>query len=100
MSCPAVRGSSAAQRQAGRLFKPRAAAWRPDTATRRATLESAFAAVAACLALLTAQFGPKALGAELAAFVDVSGPSWLVPEMYLPQVTDADWTPVFYPGLA
>jgi hypothetical protein len=34
------------------------------------TLEIAFAAVAACLALFTAQFGPDALGAQLATCLD------------------------------
>jgi hypothetical protein len=66
----------------------------------RGTLEHAFAAVAACLALLVAQFGPIALGAELGSYVSIGSPTWAVGEMYMPRVTEADWTPISYPGLA
>jgi len=66
----------------------------------RGTLEHAFAAVSACLALLVAQFGPMALGAELSGYLDVRPPAWSVSEMYISRVTEADWTPKPYPSLA
>jgi hypothetical protein len=65
----------------------------------RGTLEHTISAVSACLALLTAQFGPVALGAELSGYVSVTGPDWPIEEMYIPRVTEADWTPVHHPGL-
>jgi hypothetical protein len=63
----------------------------------RGTLRHAFEAVSACIALLVAQFGPAALSAELSGFVAVTVPHWPVGEMYLPRVTEADWTPVNHP---
>ena len=66
----------------------------------RGTLEQAFAAVSACLSLLVAQFGPTALGAELTGYVNVRPPVWSVSEMYISRITDADWMPVSFPGLA
>lgn len=66
----------------------------------RGTLQDAFAAVSACLSLLVAQFGPVALGAELASYVTVSPPSWPIPDMYIPRMTEADWTPMPHQSLA
>ena len=65
----------------------------------RGTLKLAFTAVSACISLLVAQFGECALGAELASSVTVSPPSWSIPDMYFQKMPDADWTPVFHPGL-
>ncbi len=66
----------------------------------RGTPEHAFAALAACLTLLVAQLGPIALGAELGSYVSIGSPTWPVAEMYMSRITEADWTPVSYPGLA
>jgi hypothetical protein len=65
----------------------------------RGTLRRAFEAVSACVAMLVAQFGPTALNAELSSFVELQVPAWPIGEMYLPRVTDADWTPVQHPDI-
>lgn len=65
----------------------------------RGTLRNAFEAVSASIALLVAQFGPTALNSELSTIVQVTAPTWPVGEMYLPRVTEADWTPVGHPDL-
>lgn len=65
----------------------------------RATLQHAFAAVSACLSLLVAQFGPMALGAELASYVTVSPPTWSISDMYLPRMTEEDWAATPHPVL-
>ncbi len=65
----------------------------------RGTLRRAFEAVSACIALLIAQFGPFALGAELSDFVEVEMPVWPIREMYLPRVIEADWTSIGHPNL-
>lgn len=59
----------------------------------RGTLESAFAAVSACLALMFAQFGLLALGSELFEYVDVRPPVWSIEDMYLSPTTEVGWTP-------
>ena len=46
-----------------------------------------------------AQFGPAALNSELSAFVGLTVPDWPIGEMYIPRVTQADWTPVHHPSL-
>jgi hypothetical protein len=66
----------------------------------RGTLEHAISAVSACLSLLVAQFGPVALGAELSGYVAITAPDWPLEYMYIPRVTEADWTPVYHPGLS
>jgi hypothetical protein len=65
----------------------------------RGTLRRAFEAVSACVAMLVAQFGPTALNTELSGFVELQVPTWPIGDMYLPQVTDADWTPVQHPDI-
>jgi hypothetical protein len=65
----------------------------------RGTLGRTFEAVSACVAMLVAQFGPTALNAELSNFVELRAPAWPIGEMYLPRVTDVDWTPVQHPDI-
>lgn len=65
----------------------------------RGTLRHAFEAVSACIALLVAQFGPATLNFELSSFVGLEIPNWPIEEMYLPNMTSADWMPINYPGL-
>lgn len=65
----------------------------------RGTLENAFKAVSACIALLVAQFGPTALNAELSSLVGLTVPNWPIGEMYLPRLMSADWTPVNHPDV-
>lgn len=65
----------------------------------RGTLEHAISAVSACLSLLVAQFGPVALGSELSGYVTITAPDWPLECMYIPRVTEADWTPIHHPEL-
>jgi hypothetical protein len=65
----------------------------------RGTLRHAFEAVSACMGLLVAQFGPIALNAELSSLVGLTVPDWPIGEMYLPQVTSAEFTAINHPGL-
>lgn len=66
----------------------------------RATLDNAFAAIAACVVLLVAQFGRLALTPELSRFVAVEDPDWPLEEMYLAPQLEGGWTPHPYPGLS
>lgn len=66
----------------------------------RGTLGHAINAVSACLTLLVAQFGPVALGAELSDSLVISCPEWPIEDMYIPRVTEADWTPVHHPEVS
>jgi hypothetical protein len=65
----------------------------------RGTLEHAFAAVSACVALLFAQFGLMALGSELFEYVDVQSPVWPIEDMYLSPMTEVGWAPIPHPDL-
>lgn len=60
----------------------------------RATLASAFAAVAACSVLLVAQFGQAALTHELAGFLSVEPPAWPIEKMYLMSEAEGGWRPI------
>jgi hypothetical protein len=66
----------------------------------RATLDNAFAAIAACVVLLVAQFGRLALTPELTRFVAVKEPDWPLEEMYLAPQSEGGWTPHPYAGLS
>jgi hypothetical protein len=63
------------------------------------TLQCAFQAVSACIALMVAQFGPTALNVELSSTVSLTFPDWPIGEMYVSPMTSPDWTPVNLPGL-
>ena len=65
----------------------------------RGTLEHAFEAVSACIALLVAEFGATALNAELSSLVHLTVSIWPIGEMYLPSLTAAGWTPVNHPDV-
>ena len=71
-----------------------------DREFARATLDSAFAAIAACVVLLVAQFGRLAFTPELSRFVAVEDPDWPLEEMYLAPQAEGGWTPHLYPGLS
>lgn len=65
----------------------------------RGTLQHAISAVSACLSLLVAQFGAKALSTELSDYATITTPTWALEDMYIPRVTEADWKPVNHPEL-
>lgn len=65
----------------------------------RASLANAFAAIAACAALLVAQFGQQALTPDLKRIVGVEAPEWPVEEMYVMPQTDKGWTAQPHPAL-
>jgi len=65
----------------------------------RGTLRHAFEAVSACIVLLVSQFGPVALNAELSSLIGLTYPDWPIEEMYIPQVTSAQFTPIKHPDL-
>lgn len=65
-----------------------------------ASLGNAFDAVAACAALLVAQFGRGALTHELSSFLTVEAPTWIIGDMYLMPETEGNWRPVPHPDLS
>ena len=64
-----------------------------------ASLENAFAAVAACAAMLVAQFGRGALAPELSGFLSVEGPVWPLADMYLQPQPGGAWNAVPHPDV-
>lgn len=64
-----------------------------------ASLENAFAAVAACAAMLVAQFGRDALAPDLSRFLSVESPVWPLSETYLQPQPGGAWNAVPHPDL-
>jgi len=65
----------------------------------RGTLKNVFEAVAACMIMFVAQFGPAALNFELTSFVALGVPNWTISGMYLPRMNTVDWVPVNFPNI-
>lgn len=65
---------------------------------KKASLGNAFAAIAACVVMLVAQFGGHVLTSAARRFVEVETPIWPVEDMYLCPVSDEGWQPIFHPA--
>ncbi len=66
----------------------------------KATLAYAFAAVSACVVLLTAQFGQSVFTPEIGRFAKVTVPVWPIDDMYWTIQGSDDWAPKNHPDLA